>query len=57
METWSANLSLTVALILAPLALIGAVLYFFPMNICAVMLLIIWVAAGVFVYDSFIHKE
>lgn len=57
METWSANLSLTLALILIPVVLIGAVLYFFPMNICAVMLLILWLAAGVFVYESWIHKD
>jgi hypothetical protein len=56
-ETWSANLSLTLALILIPVVLIGAVLYFFPMNICAVMLLILWLAAGVFVYESWIHKD
>lgn len=57
METWSANLALTLALVLIPVALMGAVLYFFPMNICAVMLLILWLAAGVFVYESWIHKD
>ncbi|HLF07265.1 MAG TPA: hypothetical protein VI893_08860 [Thermoplasmata archaeon] len=57
METWSANLSLTLALIFIPVALIGVVLVLFPMNICAVMLLILWLAAGVFVYESFIHRD
>ena len=57
METWSANVLVTVWLIILPIALVGLVLYLLPTGVCYVMLLILWLGAGVFLYESFIHKE